>query len=1056
MAIFTAIAAAVSYIATALGASWALAYTIGAWVGVTAKVVFALSMTNLFIKTLGKKQTPRQASGSRVQLPPATDNKIPVIYGKSFVGSAVVDAFITPDLKTMYYVVAIAEHTDTTAGSGYTFGTIFYDNKTVSFDGVDQSKVVSLTTNADPPQVDTKVNGYLNIYLFRNGSASGSGQNTNLNAWDIMPSWTSNMTMDNCAFAIVKVTYSTDAGTTNLGALQFELTNSLDKPGDVLKDYLLNTRYGCAVPIEQINTTAITALNTYSDETITYIPVGGGSATQPRYRINGPLNTGDDCFSNLQYIMDACDSWLQYNAASGQWTPVINQSFTDYTTTSSLFLVDSSNLVSGIDVTPIDLNETYNVVEVQYPNTNVRDQLDMQKIKLSDIAPQTMSPNEPDNKLTMQMPIVNNAVQAKYIALRRLLQSREDLSINFQTDYSGIQISAGDVIRVTLDVYGWDQKIFRVANVTEEKYNDGNLGCRLAAFEYNDTIYADNSIQDFVPEMNTGLADPNIIDFPGIPTFTTATITTGTIDNFTVNSVVPNFGSVLYMDFNYGSTSTTANHILYRTLQQADGRPFANTSSVSVTVNDLPTGDYYWSTTARNNMAGRTSTSSQVFSWPGQFVIGGVNVAPGSITTSSFPPDLRPIVLVPSIPLTGNEGDVVLVESGDYQLYRYTGSTWTSALATTSLTGQITETQITDNSISSPKIQANAITATNILAGSIVAGKLAIDSVTATNIVSGSITAGKLNVNTLSAITATMGTLTSGNIIISTSTISTATRLEISSVGTYTMWYGSGVKTSDNAKFFMDINGNAVFSGLLGAAGGVIDYDAVAGGSTSTTAGILKGLRVVQCRDGVPVSFVPAYPPGFDSRITVIFLSGGLTYSPTLGSGNQQYQILETENLTVNGFTPYLKLAENNTGTFTATSVSFAGDPPVATKTSATDAYDNTYRAGFSITIQPTSFNGFGEFAYVDVYLEAKRSGEPDYTVLNTYALSFSTTDTIFGILPNAGANCDFRLSYIAYYGDVTAFSGSTLSYDVSDTGTTVISATPTGVPGVVALAFIE
>lgn len=815
MAIFTAIAAAVSFALSGMGLSYGLAYFIGAWVGVTAKVVFALSMTNLFIKTLGPKQTARQSSGSRVQLPPATDNKIPVVYGKAFVGSAVVDAHITPDLKTMYYVVAIAEHTDTTAGSGYTFGTVYYDNKTVTFDGSDQSRVISLTTNADPPQVDTKVNGYLNIYLFRNGSASGSGQNTSLNAWDIMPSWNSDMTMTNCAFAIVVVRYSTDAGTTSLGALQFELTNSLDKPGDVLKDYLLNTRYGCAIPLSQINTTAITALNTYSDATITYIPVGGGSATQPRYRINGPLNTGDDCFSNLQYIMDACDSWLQYSAITGQWTPIINQAFTDYTTTSSLFLVDSSNLVSGIDVTPIDLNETYNVVEVQYPNTNVRDQLDIQKLKLSDIAPQVMSPNEADNKLTMQMPIVNNAVQAKYIALRRLLQSREDLSINFQTDYSGIQISAGDVIRVTLDVYGWDQKLFRVANVTEEKYNDGNLGCKIAAFEYNSTVYADNSIQDFIPEMNTGLADPNIIDFPGIPTFTTATITTGTIDNFTVNSVVPNYGSVLYMDFNYGSTSTTNQHVLYRTLQRGDGTPFVNTSSVSVTVNDLPAGNYYWSTTARNNTAGRTSTSSQVFSWPGQFVVGGVEPAPGSITTSSFPPDLKPIVLVPSIPLGGTAGDVVLVEQGDYQLYRYDGAQWTAALTATNITGEITEVQISNNSISAPKIQANAVTATSILAGSIIAGKLAADSVTATNIAALAVTAEKLNVNSLSAITASMGVLTSGEIKTSAST--SDYRVEISSTGDLPIWYGVGTKSTATGIFYLTTSGDAVFGGDLAA-----------------------------------------------------------------------------------------------------------------------------------------------------------------------------------------------------------------------------------------------
>lgn len=767
-AIYTAIASTLFAVATALGIGGTLAMGIAAYGAFAATVAIGMSITRLIVKTFTPIAPGRTNNGTRVQLPPATDNKVPVVYGRAYVGSSIIDAYISPDLKTMYYVCAISEYCDTTPGSTITFGDIYYDNKLVTFDGTDQTQVISLTNNSDPVQIDTKINGYVNIWLYSNGS--DNGYNTATPAYYVMPTWTSDMSMDNCAFAIIRVQYSTDAGTTSLGALQVELINSVERPGDVFKDYMLNARYGCGIPLAQINDTAITALNNYSDELITYIPVGGGSATQARYRINGPLSTGDACLTNLQLIADSCDCWLQYNEITGQWTPIINQSYTDYTTTASLFVINSDNLVSGIDVNPIDLNDTFNSVEVKYPNTNIRDQVDIQKINLSTFAPEVLSPNEPDNKLVVELPLVNNAVQAKYLALRKLLQSREDLTITYQTDYSGIQVAAGDVVKVTLSQYGWTDKLFRVANVVEEKYTDGNLGTRQTAFEYNDTIYADNSIEDFVPEMNTGLADPNIIDYPGIPTFTTATITTGTIDNFTVNSVVPNYGSVLYMDFNFGTTSTTNQHVLYRTLQQADGTPFVNTSSVSVTVNDLPTGDYYWSTTARNNQAGRTSTSSAVFSWPGQFVVGGVNVAPGSITTSSFPPNLRPIQIVNTLTISGTQGDVVLLDNGDYQLYRYTGSTWTSALATTSLTGQITEVQITDDSISAPKIQANAVTATNILAGSIIAGKLAVNSVTATNIASLAVTAEKINVTTLSAITATIGTF---------KTASTGARVEI-------------------------------------------------------------------------------------------------------------------------------------------------------------------------------------------------------------------------------------------------------------------------------------
>ena len=710
-AIYSAIAGALYATAIALGIGGTLAVGIAAYGSFALTAALGMSLTRLVIRTLTPKAPGRTGNGSRVQLPPATDNKIPVVYGRAYVGSAITDAYISPDLKTMYYVCAISEYCDTTPGSTITFGDIYYDNKLVTFDGVDGSKVISLTNNSDPVQVDTKINGFVNIWLYSNGS--DNPYNTATPAYNIMPTWTSDMSMDNCAFAIIRVKYSTDAGTTNLGGLQVELINSVDRPGDVFKDYMLNARYGCGIPPAQINDAAITALNDYSDELITYVPVEGGTATQERYRINGPISTGDPCLTNLQLIADACDSWLQYNEITGQWTPVINQSYTDYTTTASLFVINSDNLVSGIDINPIDLNETFNSVEVKYPNTNIRDQVDIQKIELSTFAPEVLSPNEPDNKLVVELPLVNNAVQAKYLALRKLLQSREDLIITYQTDYNGIQVSAGDVVKVTLSQYGWTDKLFRVANVVEEKYTDGNLGTRQTAFEYNETIYADNSIQDFIPEMNTGLADPNILSAPGTPTFTTVVITTGTIDNFTVNSVVPALGSILYMDFNYGSTSTTANHILYRTQQQADGTPFANSSTVSVTVNDLPTGDYYWSTTARNNQAGRTSTSSVVFNWQGQFVVGGATPATGSITPSSFPPDLKPVTLVPTIPVGGTEGDVILLESGNYEIYRYTGSTWTAAVSAVNITGQITETQIANNAVTTNKILLGAVSQTS-------------------------------------------------------------------------------------------------------------------------------------------------------------------------------------------------------------------------------------------------------------------------------------------------------------------------------------------------------
>ena len=624
MAIFTAIATAIG---TAIGLT-GTALTIFTAVGAT---VLSIGASTLIAKRVANQGSGGTAGGGRVQLPPATDNKIPVVYGSALIGGPITDAKISTDQKFMWYVVALAEHTDSTAGSAYTFDTnnIYYEGKKVQFGS--NGRVTGLINNSPGgTEIDTKVDGKIYIYLFTNGSSSGVNTG-GLTAIQILSDsttgggipvgyrWTSTDTMTNCAFAIVRVEYNTDAGTTNLGALMCKLTNSINKPGDAILDYMLNTRYGCAIPLARVDTASLTALNAYSDEIITY--TGG---TQERYRINGPINTSSNCLQNLQVLVDSCDSWLQYSELTGQWKVVINQSYTDYTTIDNLFLVDSSNLVGGINVAPINLNDTFNEMEVAYPNQYIKDQTDYQVILLEDYQPGVLSPNEAVNRLNIDFPVVNNAVQAKYLGIRRLLQSREDLTVTFRLDYSGIQVEAGDVIRIKQEVYGWDLlnagkgKLFRVANVAEEKYSDGSLGVSIAAFEYNDSVYADQAITDYQPDPNLGISDPNIISKPNAPTVNL--ILANTIATMQVNGVVPSTGLVTNLNFNVGTDSNVSNHRYYTTVNNANGIPLVNGANFTIEASDLPANTYYWSVLARNQTGGATSNASNSVSWGGQNV----------------------------------------------------------------------------------------------------------------------------------------------------------------------------------------------------------------------------------------------------------------------------------------------------------------------------------------------------------------------------------------------------------------------------------------------------
>lgn len=184
----------------------------------------------------------------------------------------------------------------------------------------------------------------------------------------------------------------------------------------------------------------------------------------------------------------------------------------------------------------------------------------------------------------------------------------------------------------------------------------------------------------------------------------------------------------------------------------------------------------------------------------------------GSVDAGSYVPGNTGIRIVDELPATGEEGDVVFLTT-ESKLYRWTGSEWTAAVETVELVGQITETQITDDSISTPKLRANAVTANEIAANAVTANELSANSVTADKILAGAVTAAKIDVSELSAITANLGTITAGSIsagIITSGTIDTA-RLNVEEI---TVGLITGDEVDENVT---SITGNAITTGTVSA-----------------------------------------------------------------------------------------------------------------------------------------------------------------------------------------------------------------------------------------------
>jgi hypothetical protein len=557
--------------------------------------------------------------GSKQTFPPASDNKLPVIYGTAWTGGSVVDMSITLDNQTMYYVIALSEVTNSeNGGSGdvFTFGDIYWAGKKVVFDGSDLTKVVSLLDTSTALS-DTTVNGKMFFYLYRNGSNNPT--NTSLTAQQVMTSaglvyqWDANKSMSNCVFAIVKLIYNQNANITGFQQLRFQLTNARQVPGDCFYDYLQSSRYGAAIPVTSIDTTSLTALNTYSNGTINYTTSGGVPLTMNRFEFDGLLDTNQPVMTNLQLMANSCDCLLKYNEITGLWGIIVQSPA--YTVAMNL---NDSNIISALSISPLDISNTFNIAEVKYPDGSQQDTFNTVSIDIAIVAPILLLPNEPKNKQQVTLQLVNTDVRAQLIANRFLKSCREDLQVQLNINYVGLQLEAGDIVTITNINYGWALKLFRISKVVQNFGDDGTITAALTLMEYNPTVYDDSSISQFAPAPNSGLSDP--LTFGTIPVpVVTGSNPTSSNPSFIVNVLTSANGIVQYAEVWYSAfaTPTTAQgYFAGTTAITSDGSQYPPSTLLTVTLTDIAAGNWYFFTRMVNNIGtSNFSAASTLFQW---------------------------------------------------------------------------------------------------------------------------------------------------------------------------------------------------------------------------------------------------------------------------------------------------------------------------------------------------------------------------------------------------------------------------------------------------------
>lgn len=207
------------------------------------------------------------------------------------------------------------------------------------------------------------------------------------------------------------------------------------------------------------------------------------------FSINGVIDPTQSVMSNINTLCTASGCWLSFDITEGLWSVTINRPGTPVIT------FDDSRIIGGINISGSGINEAYNKVSVEFPHAELLGQMDYVDM----IVPESARlPNELDNTMNIRLDCVDDPIQAQYIGVMELKQSRLDKIIEFRTDYTVFGLRAGDLIGVDSAVYGFNNKVFRITSIREEDTDAGAIELSITALEYDPSVYStDGLVREF-------------------------------------------------------------------------------------------------------------------------------------------------------------------------------------------------------------------------------------------------------------------------------------------------------------------------------------------------------------------------------------------------------------------------------------------------------------------------------------------------------------------------------------------------------------------------------
>jgi hypothetical protein len=275
-----------------------------------------------------------------------------------------------------------------------------------------------------------------------------------------------------------------------------------DNPALCIRDYIMS-EYGMRVTSDEIDSASFIAAANICDETVTVKT----AVTQKRYTLNGVVDTSKSPREVLQDMLSTCAGMLIYS--SGKYklivgafsSPVQTITVDDLRGDVQLSCAnEKANLFNRVAGVFADADKLYSATE--YPA----------------IASSTFKTQDGNEELSAQLDLnfTTNYLEAQRLAKINLLKSRQGIVVSISCKPTCLNITAGDVVALTIAQLGWSGKYFRVM---EWKLNE-DIGVDLVLKEEDSTAYdwSTSDAQDNAPNTSLTLIQPQ-----AAPTGLTAT-----------------------------------------------------------------------------------------------------------------------------------------------------------------------------------------------------------------------------------------------------------------------------------------------------------------------------------------------------------------------------------------------------------------------------------------------------------------------------------------------------------------------------------------------------